>query len=72
MKGNTNKESNGYVVFIWNVSKKLGGGEGWGRYSARPHSFLQQTSGQIFKDDMSGFPSNSDKPLIYSLIYESP
>jgi hypothetical protein len=25
-----------------------------------PHPFLQQASGQIFKDDVNDFPSNSD------------
>ncbi len=30
------------------------------RYSARPHPFLQQASGQIFKDDIDGFSSISD------------
>jgi hypothetical protein len=28
-------------------------------YSALPHPFLQQASGQIFKDDMNGFSSTS-------------
>ncbi len=27
---------------------------------ARPHPFQQQASGQIFKDDVNGFPSISD------------
>ncbi len=26
------------------------------RYSARPHTIQQQASGQIFKDDVNGFP----------------
>jgi hypothetical protein len=30
------------------------------RYSARPHSFLQQVSGQIFKDDRERFSSTSE------------
>ncbi len=30
------------------------------RYSPVPHPFLQQASGQIFKDDVNGFSSISD------------
>jgi hypothetical protein len=33
---------------------------GWRRYSAHPHPFLQQASGQIFKDDVYGISSTSD------------
>jgi hypothetical protein len=29
------------------------------RYSARPYLFIQQTFGQIFKDDVNGFSSFS-------------
>jgi hypothetical protein len=40
---------------------QLGNRVGWGigRYSARAHPFLQQTSGQIFEDDENGFSSTS-------------
>jgi hypothetical protein len=31
-------------------------GRGGGHYSGCPHPFLQQASGQIFKDDMKVFP----------------
>jgi hypothetical protein len=37
-----------------------GGGEGGGRYSARPHPFLKQASGQILKDDVNSFSYISD------------
>jgi hypothetical protein len=35
-------------------------GEGVTSPSAHPHPFLQQASGQIFKDDVNGFSSISD------------
>jgi hypothetical protein len=38
----------------------LGNRMGGRRYSARPHSFLQQVSGQIFKADVNGFSFTSD------------
>jgi hypothetical protein len=37
------------------------------RYSARPHPFLQQASGQIFKDDVNGFSSTSHMCFIVSM-----
>jgi hypothetical protein len=36
-----------------------GGRGGGGSYCASPHSFKQQASGQIFKDDVHGFTSIS-------------
>jgi hypothetical protein len=40
---------------------QLGNRVGWGieHFSFRPHPFLQQTLGQIFKDDENGFSSTS-------------
>ncbi len=43
------------------LGKRLVGGEEGGRsYFARPHPFIQQVSGHIFKDDMNRFSSTSD------------
>jgi hypothetical protein len=67
-------ENNGYVVFklytciMHGSGEKYRGGDGGeGRYSAPRYStppfptpFLQQASGQIFKDDVNGFPSALD------------
>ncbi len=43
-------------------------------YSACPHPYLQQASGQIFKDDVNGFSSNGyllysegSQPFVYIL-----
>jgi hypothetical protein len=33
-------------------------------YSARPHRFLQQASGQIFNDDVNGLSSTSDNSFL--------
>ncbi len=53
--------NNGYVVFKWKTQEIFGGEGGRGRrYSARPRPFLQQTSGQMFKDDVNGLSSFSD------------
>jgi hypothetical protein len=35
-------------------------GYNYKRYSFRPHPFLQQAAGQIFKDDVSAVPSFLD------------
>ncbi len=57
------KGNNGYVVFNLNIPNQLGNtvvvspGK---RYSARP--FIQQASGQIFKDGVEDFPP----PLVFS------
>ncbi len=50
------------VVFKRNIhgsAEKQGGGERRS-YSTHPHPFLQQASGQVFKDDVNGFSSTSD------------
>jgi hypothetical protein len=52
------KENNGYVVFNEIFSDQLGCDEEGGRRTA--YTFLQQTFGQIFEDDVNGFPSTSD------------
>jgi hypothetical protein len=59
------KDNNGYVVFKCNFPRiilKIAG-LGWDRgshYSVSFHPFLQKASGQIFKDDVNGFSSNTD------------
>ncbi len=50
IKGNTEEENNGYVVFRWNIHGSDGKGGGVGRrYSGRPqpNPFLQKTFGYI-------------------------
>jgi hypothetical protein len=42
------------------------------RYSARPHPFLLQASGQNFKDDVNGFPSSSDICFMKQKIVKFP
>ncbi len=39
------------------ISWESGGGKSGRCYSDHPHLFIQQASGQIFKDDVLGFPS---------------
>ncbi len=57
------EENNGYVVFE-NIHRSacVGsvGSEGERRYSACPHSFLQQAYGLIFIDDVNEFSSRSN------------
>jgi hypothetical protein len=48
------------MKYLHGSAGKKGVGEmGGGVNSAHPHPFLQQASGQIFKDDVYGFPSTS-------------
>jgi hypothetical protein len=52
-EGHIEEENNGYVVLKWNIPGSAGikgGGEGGEAYP-----FLQQASGQIFKDDVNEF-----------------
>jgi hypothetical protein len=70
LERNTKEWDKGYVVFKGNIRGSAGGGEGARRRldSARPHLFLQQTLGRIFKDDVNGFSSTSDICVLLSML----
>jgi hypothetical protein len=66
--GNSEENANGYVVFKLNLLGSAGKQSGW-RHSLSPHPFLQQASGQMYKDDVNGFSSQMD--ICFMDIYDA-